>query len=346
MKQTYRLLAVLFLLTGFGLSAAGKKVNDSKEVNVYSHRHYDVDKKIFEEFEEETGIKVNVTNAKADELIKRLEAEGENTKADVLITVDAGRLYRAKKKGLFQPVRSAYLEKVIPENLRSADNEWFGLTKRARVIVYAKDRVKPSELSTYEALTDPKWKGKILIRSSNNIYNQSLLASVIANQGETGALKWARGIVANMARVPSGNDRAQVMAVAAGVGDLAVVNTYYIGKMAYGSNAAQKEAEKKVAVFFPNQETTGTHVNISGAGVVKYAKNKENAVKFIEYLAGPEAQKIFAEGNYEYPVVAGVPLAPIVKSWGKFKEDNLTTIDEIGEYNADAIKIFDEAGWR
>lgn len=330
-------LLCFMLLMGFAAA---------NEVNVYTHRHYDTDKKLFKMFEEQTGIKVNVVKAKAAELIKRLESEGKYTKADVLITVDAGRLYAAKAKGLFQSVESKYLNDNIPATYKDSDNQWFGLTKRARVIVYSKDRVKASDLSTYDDLTNPKWKGKILVRSSNNVYNQSLLASVIAHKGVDGAQKWAEGVVANMARTPKGNDRAQVLAVAAGVGDIAIVNTYYIGKMIFNKDKAQREAVKKVKVFFPNQDTYGTHVNVSGAGVTKHAKNKENAVKFIEFLASAKAQKLFAEANYEYPILKGVDASGTVKEWGNFKSDTAIDIELLGKLNAQAIKVFDKAGWR
>ncbi len=317
----------------------------ANEVNVYSHRHYDTDKQLFKMFENKTGIKVNVVKAKASALIKRIESEGAKSPADVLITVDAGRLYQAKKKGILQSVDSEYLTKNIPAKLRDKDNQWFGLTKRARVAVYRLGSGAEKQLSTYEDLANPKFKGQIMVRSSNNIYNQSLLAAVIAHHGEAKALEWAKGVVANMAKAPKGNDRYQVKAVANGVGKVAIVNTYYIGKMVGNKDVSQAQAVKKVKIFFPKFENGGTHINVSGAGVAKYAPNKANAIKFIEFLASPDAQKLFAQANFEYPVLKGVPSSKLVSSWGTFKDDNIS-INTLGENNAKAVKVFDQAGWK
>src|SRR5690606_28009989 len=271
--------------------------------------------------------------------------EGENSPADVLITVDAGRLHRAKTSGLLQSISSPILDSIIPSNLKDVDNQWFALTKRARVIAYAKDRVNPEEVSTYENLTDEKWNKKILIRSSSNIYNQSLLASIIAHKGEEGAKIWAEGMVKNMARSPKGNDRDQVKAVVAGEGDLAIVNTYYIGMLANSDNPEERKVAESVGIYFPNQETTGTHVNVSGAGVAKHAPNKENAVKFIEFLISEEAQRIFASSNYEYPVNPNVEVSETLMNWGTFKEDTIN-LSLLGENNKNAVILFDEAGWK
>lgn len=317
----------------------------SKEITVYTHRHYEADQAIFKKFEEQTGIKVNVVNAKADELIQKLESEGDQSKADVLITVDAGRLVRAKDKGLLQAVNSENLSKNIPENLRDREGNWFALTKRARVIVYNEAKVKAEELSTYENLTDPKWKGRLLIRSSGNIYNQSLLASIIANLGDEKAKEWAAGTLANFARKPKGNDRDQVKAVVAGEGDLAVVNTYYLGKLINSKDPAEVDAGNGVKVFFPNQADRGTHINVSGIGVTKYAPNKENAIKFIEYLSSKEVQEIFASANYEYPVNPEATTSDLLQSWGEFKEDGLP-LQKLGELNKKAVMLFDEVGWK
>ncbi len=317
----------------------------SNEVNVYSHRHYDTDKKLFKIFEEKTGIKVNVVKAKASALIKRIESEGKKSPADVLITVDAGRLFQAKQKDLFQAVESKYLRKNIPEVYRDKDNKWFALTKRARVTVYKLDSGTEKELSTYEDLASEKFKGQIMVRSSNNIYNQSLLSAMIAHHGEEKALAWAKGIVANMANEPKGNDRYQVKAIANGMGKIAIANTYYIGKMVDNKDESQAKAVKKVKIFFPKFENGGTHINVSGAGLTKYAPNKENGIKFIEFLASPEAQKLFAEGNFEYPVIANVKSSKLVSSWGDFEDDNIS-INTLGENNAKAVKIFDLAGWK
>lgn len=317
----------------------------SSEVNVYSHRHYDTDKKLFKMFEEKTGIQVNVVKAKASALIKRIESEGKNSPADVLITVDAGGLFQAKDQGLLQSIQSDYLTKNIDSKFRDKDNQWFALTKRARVALYKIGSNVPNELTTYEDLADPKFKGQIMVRSSNNIYNQSLLAAVIAHHGEEYALNWAKGVVANMANPPKGNDRYQVKAVANDIGSIAIANTYYIGKMVNNKDVSQAEAVKKVKILFPVFKNGGTHVNVSGAGVAKYAPNKENAIKFIEFLASKDAQALFANGNFEYPIIKDVETNSIVKSWGTFKEDDIS-MNVLGENNKAAVKIFDQANWK
>lgn len=315
------------------------------EVNVYSHRHYDVDLELYRSFEEQTGIKVNLVEGGSDELIERLVREGAESPADILMTVDAGRLHRARQAGLLQPVSSPVLHDRVPEHLRDPDGYWFALTRRARVIVYHPDRVEPSELSTYEALTDPKWSGRILIRSSSNIYNQSLLASMIAHHGETGARDWAEGMVRNMARTPKGNDRGQMSAVAAGEGDLAVVNTYYVGRMLNSSNPEERAVGEQMRVFFPNQEGRGAHVNVSGAGVTASAGNPAGALSLLEFLVSETAQRVWAHANYEYPVNRNVRPAPLLESWGELKADTLG-LHLLGEYNSAAVRIFDRAGWR
>jgi len=317
----------------------------TQEVNIYSHRHYDTDKQLYKIFEQNTGIKVNIVKAKANELIKRLEKEGKNSQADLLITSDAARLHLAQEKGLLQTVNSKLLNAAIPENLRQKDGYWYALTKRARVLVYNKDKVDPSTLSTYAALTNPEFKGKVVIRKSNNIYNQSLLSSMIANNGEDNAKAWAKGMVNNFARTPKGNDRDQMKAVAAGVGDIAVVNTYYLGKLLNSKKRAEVEVGKKMAVFFPNQNTNGTHINISGAGVTKYSKNKENAVQLLEFLVSPKAQSMFGKANYEYPANQNIEPSELLKSWGSFKEDTLA-LEELGKNNSKAVKIFNEVNWK
>jgi len=342
-----KILSIL-LLSVLIISCKSEKkepVEKEQEVNIYTHRHYKPDQELFAQFEKETGIKVNVVNASADELIQKMSLEGEQSPADVLITVDAGRLVRAKNNGLLQSVKSEFLEETIPSHLKDEDNQWFALTKRARVVVYNPDNVKAEDLSTYEALTDDKWKNKILIRSSSNIYNQSLMASIIANSDEATAVKWAEGIVANMARSPKGNDRDQIKAVVAGEGDLAVVNTYYIGKLLNSKNADEVKAGEGIKVFFPNQEGRGAHVNVSGAGVAKYAPNKVNAIKFMEFLASEKAQKVFAKANYEYPVNTKVMPSELLQSWGSFKEDTLP-LSKLGENNKKAVLAFDAASWK
>jgi iron(III) transport system substrate-binding protein len=320
------------------------------EVNVYSSRHYPSDQQLFDRFTAETGIKVRVIQGKAEELMQRMKLEGANSPADVFITVDAGNLWRAEEDGLFQPVKSDVLEAAVPPSLREPSGKWFGLSKRARVIVYAKDRVKPADLSTYEDLADPKWKGRLVIRSSSNIYNQSLVASMIAADGVEKTESWARGLVANMARPPQGGDIDLIKAVAAGEGDVTLVNTYYLARLRESSDADEKAAAEKVAVFFPNQTGDGpagrgTHVNISGAGVAANAPDRDAAVKLLEFLVSPEAQEIFADANYEYPVREGVATSSTIKGFGDFKSDQVN-IAVLGKNNPDAVKLMDRAGWR
>ena len=342
----YSILLLFTISLMFSCKNSNEKIEQvqKQEITLYTHRHYDSDKVIFEKFEKETGIKINVVKASADELIQKLESEGKQTPADLLLTVDAGRLVRAKNKGLLQSVNSKVLDSTIPSYLKDEDNKWFGLTKRARIIAYSKERVKPEELTTYEALTEPEWKKKILIRASNNIYNQSLLASIIANNGKTEAKTWAEGMVTNFARVPKGNDRDQIKAILAGEGDLAIVNTYYIGKLLNSKNPVEVNAANAVGLFFPNQDNRGTHINISGIGVTKYAPNKANAIKFIEYLVSKEVQEIFAQTNYEYPVNALANTSELLTSWGNFKEDHLP-LAKLGELNKAAVITFDEVAW-
>jgi iron(III) transport system substrate-binding protein len=315
------------------------------EVNVYSARKEQLIKPLFDKFTEQTGIKVNLVTGKDDALLERLKLEGENTPADLLMTADAGRLYRAVEMELTQPVESEVLNKDIPANLRDANNHWFGLTSRARPIFYVKDKVKPEELSTYEDLADPKWKGRICIRSSDNIYNQSMLGSMIAVSGADKAQAWADGLVKNFARPPEGGDRDQIKAAAAGQCDIAISNTYYYGQMLTSEEAADKAAAEKVAIFWPNQQDRGTHINISGAAVTKVAKNKDNAVKLMEFLVSDDSQKWYAEANQEYPVKAGVAPSEMLKGWGEFKADSLN-LSELGKNNAAAVKIMDKAGWK
>jgi iron(III) transport system substrate-binding protein len=332
------LTAATLLLTPLLASASG-------EVNLYSARKEQLIKPLLDRFTEETGISVNLVTGKADALLKRLETEGRNTPADLLITTDAGRLHRAKDAGVLQPVTSETLDTAIPENLRDPEGYWFGLSQRARPIFYVKGKVDPSELSTYEDLASEKWKGRICIRSSSNIYNQSLVASMIANDGEQQTEAWASGLVANFARPPKGGDRDQIKAAAAGQCDIAIANTYYAGAMLSGKDEEQKAAAAKMGLFWPNQEGRGAHVNVSGVGMTVAAKNSENAMKLMEYLVGEEAQKWYAEVNHEYPVRAGVAWSEILESWGEFKADTLN-LSRLGELNGDAVRLMDRAGWK
>lgn len=313
------------------------------EVNVYSARQEELIKPLLDTFTAETGIKVNLITGNADELITRISSEGRNSPADILITTDVGRLARAKQQGVIQPVQSATLNEVIPATLRDPEGVWYGLTVRARPIMYVEGKVDPAELSTMEALAEPKWKGRICVRSSNNIYNQSHVASLIAHDGAAKAEAWAKGLVANFARPPRGGDRDQIKAAAAGVCDIALANTYYLAGM-LADPADQAEAAK-VKVFWPNQQDHGVHINVAGAGVATFAPNKANAVKLLEYMVQPEAQRWYAEANHEYPIRTDVTISTILEGFGTFKADDLA-LEQLGELNAEAIRILDRAGWR
>lgn len=315
------------------------------EVNVYSQRHYDSDKVLLKQFEEKTGIKVNIVTAKAEELVSKLAIEGSNTPADVLITADIGNLYEAKERKLLQNINSKILEENIPSHLRDDQNEWFALTKRARVFVYNPQKVNPADLSDYLSLADSKFKGKVITRSSTAAYNKSLLASIIAHNGEEKSLEFAKGLVNNFAFDPKGGDRDQIRAVAAGDADIAIVNTYYLGVMLNSEDKKDVEIAKSLKIFFPAQNTTGTHINISGAGVTKYAKNKENAIKLIEFLSSVEAQGVFAEANHEYPANQKAKISSTVSSWGTFKED-VIQLNKVGENTKKAVEIATKGNWK
>lgn len=336
-------LFLLPLLALLGLSSAGYV--SANEVNIYSARKEALIKPLLDQFTEQTGVKVNLVTGKADALIKRLQSEGRNSPADLLLTTDAGRLHRAKAAGLLQPVSTETIDQQVPGQYRDPEGHWVGLSVRSRVIMYNKEQVKPGELSTYEKLADPRWKGRICIRSSNNIYNQSLVASMIVADGAEKTTQWAKGLVANLARPPHGGDRDQIKAAAAGQCDLAVANTYYLAKMIQSGKADQQAAAAKVGVFWPNQEDRGAHVNVSGAGVTAYAANKENAIRLMEFLVSDQAQKWYAESNHEYPVSANVPISSTLAAWGQFKSDAVN-LSELGKNNAEAVKLMDRAGWR
>ncbi len=339
------LLAAAALTVMAGAAPVAPALAQSKELNVYSSRHYDIDKQLYEGFKAKTGITVKVISAAAEQLVERLKREGASSPGDVMITVDIGNLWRAQSEGLFQPIKSAELEKVIPANLRDPGGEWFGLSMRARVFVYDKTKIDPKLIQNYADLAAPALKGKVLIRSSSNVYNQSLTASMVAAIGPEKTEAWAKGLVANLARAPKGGDTDQIKAVAAGEGAVSVNNTYYFARLVDSTKPEDKETVKNLAIIFPDQKGRGTHVNISGVGVLKGAPNKDNAVKFIEYLVSPEAQKIFAEGNYEYPVRAGVAPHPVIAAWGEFKTDQ-TSLAAIGKNTPEALKVMDRAGWK
>ena len=332
-----------YVVAGLALLASANVL--AEEVNVYSAREEQLIKPLLDAFSKDTGIKVNLVTGDDDPLLERLKREGANSPADVLITADAGRLYRATQNGSLQAIQSAKLNQAVPANLRDPENRWFGLTYRARVIFYNKDKVKPNELSTYEALADPQWQGRVCVRSSNSIYNQSLLASMIQADGAAQAENWAKGLVNNFARAPAGGDRDQIKAVAAGQCDVALANTYYYAQMLYGKDTAQKAAASKVGLFWPNQNNRGTHINISGAGVTTAAKNKENAIKLLEYMVLDDAQRWYSSTNGEFPVKPGITASHELQSWGNFKRDPVN-LSVLGKNNAQAVMLMDKAGWQ
>lgn len=334
---------ILIVTCVFGLLIQGFAY--AEEVNVYSARKEALILPLLQKFKSETGIGFNLITAKADELLKRLESEGPSTPADVFITTDAGRLQRAKEAGVLQAIDNAVLAARVPENLRDQDNYWFGLSQRARVIFYAKDRVDPSELSTYEALTDAKWKQRICIRSSSNIYNQSLVASMIEEHGIDKTETWARGMVANFARKPAGGDTDQLRAAAAGLCDVAIANTYYFGRLVASAKTEDQKVATGLGLFWPNQAGRGAHINVSGAGITKYASHRAVAEALLEFLVNAESQAWYAEVNNEFPVVADSKTPALLLSFGKFKGDDLN-LTHLGENNRDAVQLMDRAGWR
>lgn len=320
------------------------EVASAEEVNIYSYRQEFLIRPFLDKFTAKTGIKVNVVFARKG-MAKRIEAEGVNTKADAILTVDISRLKRHADKGLLREIKSKALDKNIPAHFLDPKGRWVGLSKRVRVLAVSKDRVKPGAITRYEDLADPKWKGKLCSRKGSHVYNRALLASIIAHHGEAKAEAWAIGLVANLARKPQGNDRAQAKAIFQGVCDIAVMNHYYFGKMKFNKKKkAQQKWAKAIRLVFPNQGDRGTHVNISGAGVTKHAKNAGNAVKLIEFLSGDEAQFMYAERNFEYPIRDGVKVSPEVDSWGRFKDDDLP-LAKIADLSPAAQKIIDRVGW-
>jgi len=329
------LIATLIAAPGFAAS----------EVNVYSARKEALIKPLLDRFSQETGVTVNLVTADGDALLTRLQREGRNSPADVLITTDAGRLYRAQEAGVLQSIDSPLLREVIPSHLRSEEDYWFGLSVRARVFVYAPDRVNPAELGSYQDLADPRWRKRVCIRSSSNIYNQSLVASMIANEGMEKTQAWLNDFVANFARPPQGGDRDQIKAVAAGQCDVAVVNSYYLGAMLTSDDAAERAAAEKVVLYWPDQSGRGTHINVSGAAVTAAAKHRAEAIRLIEFLVGKESQRWYAEANAEYPVRPGVEPSALLASWGEFKADPLN-VTELGRLNAEAVMAMDRAHWR
>lgn len=338
-RPACRLLALL-LCSGIAVSAHAH----GQEINIYSARHYQTDEQLYGEFTRKTGIHINRIEGKEEELLERLRNEGANSPADVFITVDAARLSAAHELGLFAPVKSKVLEARIPAHLRADD--WISFSKRARVIVYAKDSVKPEDVRNYADLADPKLKGKVCTRSGSHPYNLSLLASIIAHRGEAAAEAWARGVVANFARQPKGGDTDQIKAVAAGECGVAISNSYYVARLMRSDKPEDQKVAARIGVVWPDQDGNGTHINVSGAGMLRHAPHKDAAVKFLEYLASDDAQRYFADGNNEWPVVPSVKIAnPALDALGKFKADTLP-VGSLGMYRAKAQMIFDRAGFR
>ncbi|GAB4540116.1 MAG: Fe(3+) ABC transporter substrate-binding protein [Ruegeria sp.] len=337
MKTTRFIAAALSALIAGSAAAEG-------ELNLYSSRHYDTDERLYTDFEEATGIKINRIEGKADELIARMEAEGANSPADVLLTVDTSRLARAKNAGLLQAVDSDVLEERIPANLQDEDNQWFGFSQRARIIFYDKNDVT-NPPATYLELANPEYKGMVCIRSSTNTYNQTLLASIITHHGAEKAKEWAAGVVANMARDPQGGDTDQLRGIVSGECEIAVSNSYYFARALRKDVKGLSDSVDMIGIQFPSQDAEGAHMNLSGAGVTVHAPNRDNAIKFLEYLASDQAQVYFSNGNDEYPAVAGVPLAENVAALGEFKADDIN-LSEVAKNIPEAQKIFNEVGWK
>lgn len=328
------------------LLSCGAQAKEAVSLNVYSTQEEHLIRPAFDLFEKANpGIKVRLTTLGDGALISRLELEGKDTQADMVMTADVANLQKLENKGLLAPVKSDVLAANIPAHLRDDSGHWFGFTTRSRVIFYAKDRVKPEDIATYEDLADAKWKGRIMVRSSSNDYNQSLLASIIAHDGKDKALAWAKSVVANMKAPPAGGDRDQLRAVAAGKGDIAIANTYYYGLLQHSPDARDVELASKLGILFPNQNGRGAHVNIRGGGITVHGKHLAEAKKLLEFLSSEPAQTFFAEKNYEYPANPAFKPSKDVAAWGAPKFDSLP-LSKVGELNAEAVKLFDEAGWQ
>ena len=336
MKLTTTLIAAAMASLSFAVQA--------EELNLYSARHYQTDEALYANFTKQTGIKINRIEGKEDELLERIKNEGANSPADIFLTVDAARLAKAHELGLFAPLTSKILESRIPAHLRTDD--WFSFSTRARVIIYNKASVKAEDIQNYADLANPKLKGKFCSRSGSHPYNLSLMASVIAHDGEAKAEEWAKGMVANFARAPKGGDTDQIKAVAAGECGVAISNTYYVARLLRSTKPEELKMMEKVGVIWPNQSTTGTHINVSGGGMLKTAPHKDAAVKFLEYLSSDDAQRYFADGNNEWPAVEQVKVSnPALESLGKFKADKLP-VKNLAMYQAKAQMIFDRSGFK
>ena len=348
MKINKFLLPALLVLSIILVYFNSDDIVESKEVNIYTSRHYDADDLLYEQFTKKTGIKVNIISGKGSALIERLKAEGANSPGDVFFTVDAGNLANFQKQGYLQPIQSEAIKQVVPVELRGENDEWIAVAKRARVIFYNPELVDENEIKNinYEDLSKDTWKGKIVIRSSSNMYNQSLVSSLISNLGIEKTEEWAKGLVSNFSRKPQGNDRSQIMAVANKKASIAIANTYYIGIMLSGKGGQdQLNAANKVKIAFPNQGNRGTHINVSGGGVLKYSPNRENAEKFLEFLLSREAQNHIVNNTFEYPVLNTVRPHPLIENFGEFKMDK-TSVADFGKYNPDAVKLMDRVNWQ
>ncbi len=317
---------------------------EAEELNLYSSRHYDTDERLYTNFEEQTGITINRIEGKADELVARMQAEGANSPADILLTVDTSRLERAKNAGVLQSIESDVLETRIPGYLQDSDNQWFGFSQRARILFYDKADVTDPPM-TYEELADPKYAGQICIRSGTNVYSQTILATLIEHLGEDAAKEWAAGVVANFARDPQGGDTDQLRGIVSGECDIAMSNTYYFGRALRKDVDGLSAEIDMIGWVFPNQDTIGAHMNLSGGGVAAHAPNRDNAIKFLEYLASDQAQQYFSAGNDEYPAVPGVPLSPSVAQLGFFKPDDVD-LSKVAKNVPAAQAIFNEVGWK
>ena len=340
-----RMYGLLAAVAGVSLLAAAQ-AEAAGELNLYSSRHYDTDERLYSDFEKQSGIKINRIEDKADALIERMKAEGANSPADVLLTVDAGRLWRADQAGLLQPVTSDVLKARVPEWLRHPNGHWYGFSQRIRILFYDKNKVNPMDIQTYASLAEPKMNGMVCTRSSGNIYMLSLMSSIIAHKGPDMATKWAEGVWNNRARDPAGGDTDQLRGIAAGECAVAVSNTYYFARaLRKDVKGLDDGAISRIGWVFPNQGSSGAHANISGAGVAKHAPNKANAVKFLEYLASDAAQEYFSAGNDEYPAVMGVGLSDSVAKLGIFRSDTLN-LSALGENQPEAQKIYDRVGYK
>jgi len=336
----------LILLPALALALSCSALAQDKVLHLYSSRHYQTDEALYTGFTKLTGIKVNRIEAGEDALIERIRNEGARSPADVLVTVDAGRLWRAEQLGLFQPAKSALLEARIPASFREPNGLWYGFSLRARLIAYNKAKIRPDEIRNYEDLADAKWKGRVCMRSSSSIYNLSLMGALIEHLGEARAEAWAKSVKDNLAREPKGGDTDQLKSVAAGECDVTISNQYYYARLMRSQKPEERAAAEKLGIVFPNQSTWGTHVNISGAGVMKNAPHRDAAVRFLEYLASDEAQRYFADGNNEWPVVASVQVVnPVLSTFGAFKYDPVN-VAVLGRNQPSSQKLYDRVAWK